>query len=427
MFILRQFQTSSLKSHVRGDSIRRVLAAALNAVEPGAAVRKHLHENPLPGARRTYALGLGKAACAMTQALADEINPTNTLVITKHASPLTVMPATVIEGNHPVPGEASVSAGLAVIEFVSQLTAEDLMVCLISGGGSALMAAPRAPLVDLKSLTSAFLASGARIDEINIVRRHLDLLKGGGVMRFANGARIVNLLLSDVVNDPIEAIASGPTVPDPTTCADAISIIRKYNLLNKIPDSIVASLRETMKPDEPVFASTQTAIIASNNIALLAAQAQARTEGFRADVIHTALQGEATVVGRDIAAQFKELLKTLPRPFCLLAGGESTVTLKGNGKGGRNQELALAAVDVLDGLEDVMFISLATDGEDGSTDAAGAVVTGESAKKAGALGFSTADYLSRNDAYTFFDALDDLIRTGPSGTNVNDLILCFAS
>ena len=426
MFTPERFLSSTLQQHIHEKPITRILVSAFNAVESGAAVKRYLHENKLPFARRVFAFGLGKAACAMTQALADEINLTDTLVVTKHVSSLTFEPVTVIEGDHPVPGDASVSAGLAALKFISQLTPDDLLVCLISGGGSALLTAPHIPLADFQSFTSTLLACGARIDEINILRRHLDSLKGGGLARSANGAQIISLILSDVVDDSLETIASGPTAPDPTTCADALSIIQKYNLLNKIPNSIFSSLHETLKADDPVFAKVQNTVIASNRIALFAAQAQAQLDGFQTNIIHMPLQGEARIVGRDIASGFKESLRTSHRPFCLLAGGETTVTLMESGKGGRNQELALAAVDVLTGLKDVMFISLATDGEDGPTDAAGSLVTGGSAQRAESLGMSAADYLSRNDAYSFFDALNDLIRTGPSGTNVNDLVICFA-
>jgi hydroxypyruvate reductase len=290
------------------------------------------------------------------------------------------------------------------------------------------MTAPRIPLADLQLLTSALLACGARIDEINILRRHLDQLKGGGLAHFAasRGARIVSLLLSDVTNDAVEAIASGITVPDPTTCADALMVIEKYNLKNKIPDSIIASLSETLKPNNFIFERVKNTIVASNEIALRAAQAQAQKESFETLILQTGMQGEASSVGQEIALQLKESTQAMRRPFCLLAGGETTVSLKGNGKGGRNQELALAAVDVLAGLQDVMLISLATDGEDGPTDAAGALVTGESAQRAKMFGMFAAGYLSRNDAYVFFDALADLVQTGPSGTNVNDLVICFA-
>ncbi|MBK9209238.1 MAG: DUF4147 domain-containing protein [Anaerolineales bacterium] len=369
---------------------------------------------------------MGKAACAMTSALADSTSLTNSLIITKHASPLNIEPVTVIEGDHPVPGSSSLKAGAAALKFVSQLTQDDLLICLISGGGSALMTAPRVPLADLQILTSALLACGARIDEINILRRHLDELKGGGLIRMANGARVVSLLLSDVVNDSMEAIASGPTAPDPSTCADALSVIAKYDLKDRIPASIIPAFVETLKPSDPVFEYVENTIMASNEIALRAAEAQAQKESFETVIIRRGMQGEASDIGRQIALQLKESTQTMKRPFCLLAGGETTVKLKGNGKGGRNQELALAAVDVLSGLQDVMLISLATDGEDGPTDAAGAIVTGESAHRAELLGMFAAGYLSRNDAYSYFDALNDLIRIGPSGTNVNDLVICFA-
>jgi glycerate 2-kinase len=426
MFFPERFLTSTLQRNIDGNAVSRILASALNAVEPGAAVRRYLHENKLPLAKRIFAFGLGKAACAMTQALADEIKLTDTLIVTKHASSLTLIPVKVIEGNHPVPGDASISAGVAVLKFISQLTPDDLLVCLISGGGSSLMTAPRIPLADLQSLTSALLACGARIDEINILRRHLDQLKGGGLARFVNGAQILSLILSDVVNDALETIASGPTAPDPTTCNHAFGVIQKYHLLNKIPASVRWSLRETLKPDNPAFGKVQNKIIASNTLALFAAQAQAQREGFRANIIRTGLQGEASIVGRQIVSQLKESMLTMQRPFCLLAGGETTVTIHGKGQGGRNQELALATVEVLSGLKNVMVIALATDGEDGPTDAAGAVVSGVSAQKAESLGMSVADYLSRNDAYSFFEAMNDLIRIGPSGTNVNDLTLAFA-
>ena len=426
MFTPEKFLTSALHTHAQGTAVARVLASAFNAVEPGAAVKKYLYEHPLPKAGRVFSFGLGKAACAMTSALADETSLTGSLVVPKHASPLNFEPVTVIEGDHPIPGSSSLAAGNAVLKFVSQLTPDDLLVCLISGGGSALMTAPRIPLADLQLLTSALLACGARIDEINTVRRHLDQLKGGGLVRFANGARIVSLLLSDVVNDSMETIASGPTVPDPTTRAEALMIIEKYALNDGIPASIIPALNETLKPNDRIFERVQNTIIASNEIALRAAQVQAQKESFEPVLIRTGLQGEASFVGHEIASQLKEAIQTMQRPFCLLAGGETTVTLKGNGLGGRNQELALAAVDVLAGLKNVMLISIATDGEDGPTDAAGAVVTGESAQRAESLGILAAGYLLTNDAYSYFDALNDLLRIGPSGTNVNDLILCFA-
>lgn len=406
----------------------RVLASALNAVEPGTVVKKYLRENPLPPIARVFSFGLGKAACAMTSAASDCTNLTDSLIITKHAIPLNLQHATVIEGDHPIPGRGSLAAGDAAVKFVSQLTKNDLILCLISGGGSALMTAPRIPLADMQSLTSSLLACGARIDEINILRRHLDHLKGGGLAKLASsrGASIISLLLSDVVNDSMEAIASGPTVADQTTCADAQAVIEKYHLSDRIPESVIPALTETAKPEDPIFDRVHNSIIASNEIALQAAQTQAEQEGFFTSVIRNGVQGEASAIGLEMAKLLKESAKTSQRPVCLLAGGETTVTINGNGKGGRNQELALAAVNELAGMKNLMLITLATDGEDGPTNAAGAVVTGETAQRAEQLGMIAADYLSRNDAHTYFDGLGDLIRTGPSGTNVNDLVICLA-
>ena len=426
MFLPERFLINDLQAHSGGYKVAQILARAFGAVEPGAAVKKYLHEKSISVGKRTFALSLGKAACAMVNALADELSLADALVITKHASFLTFEHVTVIEGDHPVPGSASLKAGNAAIKFLSQLGQDDLLVCLISGGGSALMAAPRIPLEDLQKLTSILLACGARIDEINTLRRHLDMLKGGGLAGHANGAQVISLLLSDVVGDPLEAIASGPTVPDPTTLADSISIIEKYDLTNKIPASIVPALEETLKPDDAIFKKVQNTVIASNSIALKSAQVKAEQLGFQTKIINTSLQGEARVLGAQFAMQLRESLQTMSRPFCLLAGGEATVTIKGNGKGGRNQEFVLAAAETLAGLQNVLLLSIATDGEDGPTDAAGAFVTGETSQRAESLGLYASDYLLNNDAYSYFEKIGHLIKIGPSGTNVNDLIICFA-
>jgi hydroxypyruvate reductase len=420
MFTPERFSTASLQDH----RVQRILAAAFNAVDPDIAVKEFLQKNPLPENKRTFAFGLGKAAIKMTQSLADSIPLTDVLVITKHASPLIIEPATVIEGNHPIPGKASLAAGQAALQFVSQLTPDDLLICLISGGGSALMAAPVIPLADLQSITSSLLANGARIDEINTVRRHLDLLKGGGLAQAANGAQIISLILSDVVGDPIEAIASGPTAADRTSKEDALKILHEY--IGKQAAQYENNFIETQKPNNPIFQRVQNHLIGSNQIALQAAKRQAEREGFTTKIVNDKLQGEARDIGLGMSVVLKEELGKQARPFCLLAGGETTVTLKRNGKGGRNQEIVLRAVEELNNMENVMLISLATDGEDGPTDAAGAVATNTSAQRAETLGLSLADSKARNDAYVFFDQMKDLIKTGPSGTNVNDIVLCFA-
>jgi hydroxypyruvate reductase len=313
-----------------------------------------------------------------------------------------------------------------VLEFVSNLNEDDTLVCLISGGGSALVTAPYVPLEDLQKLTSLLLASGAPIDDINILRRQLDRIKGGGLVR-ATKAKIISLILSDVIGSPLQAIASGPTVLDPTTREDALSILQKYHLQDQCPVTIYQLLRTrpaSLAGDDGFsrFEDVQNRIVGDNKLAARAAMEQAQHEGFYTEILTNELQGEARDAGVLLAKRLRDEWTKSPHPFCLIAGGETTVTIKGQGKGGRNQEIALAAVTELNGLAGVLLIALATDGDDGPTDAAGAVVTGESAQRAASLGLSAADHLSRNDSYPYFEALGDLIRTGPTGTNVNDLL-----
>jgi glycerate 2-kinase len=413
-----RFATHSLKN----PRILRMLSAALQAVDPAEAVRKHIPQ--ING--DVYGLGIGKASIPMLTALAGALPLSDALAISKHASALSPNLFSVILGSHPVPDTKSLYAGQRVLEFVSSLSAEDTLVCLISGGGSALVTAPYEgiTLEDMQTLTSLLLSCGARIDEINTLRRQLDRIKGGGLAR-GTKANVISLILSDVIGNPLEAIASGPTFPNPTTNKDALAILKKYELENEVPSSIRESLELEIEKQEPQL-QIQNTIIGDNAFAAQAALEQAGREGFSAEVLTNDLQGEAREVGMRLARQLREEISKRTRPFCLIAGGETTVTIKGNGKGGRNQELALSAVNDLAGEQDVVLIALATDGEDGPTDAAGAVVTGESAWRAERLGVDATDHLSRNDAYTFFDTLGDLIRTGPSGTNVNDLIFLIA-
>jgi hydroxypyruvate reductase len=405
--------------------ILRILSAALEAVDPYQAVQKFLPA--LDG--RVFGLGIGKAAVPMMDGLAEQFPLAGGLAVTKFSSEAS-RTYTVLEGGHPLPDERSLKAGERVLEFVSSLKAEDTLICLISGGGSALVAAPYVPLADLQTLTSLLLSSGARIDEINILRRQLDRVKGGGLARATN-ARIISLILSDVIGNPLEAIASGPTAPDPTTKKDGLNILKKYKLQGQVPDSILAYLEDNglssrHEQKAPGFQNVQNIVIGDNKLAALASLDQAEREGFQAEILTNELQGEAREVGRELARRLRTESAIRDRPFCLIAGGETTVTLRGNGKGGRNQELALGAVEELRGLKNIMLISLATDGDDGPTDAAGAVVTGETARMAAALGLNPADFLARNDAYPFFEALGDLLKTGPTGTNVNDLVFLFA-
>jgi hydroxypyruvate reductase len=425
--MITDMDTNRFSTHSLQDArIMRVIAAALDAVDPFQAVQKYLPE--MGG--RVFGLGIGKAAIPMMDALAERVSLAGVLAVTKFAPGLRGDRYTVMEGGHPVPDARSLHAGQRVLEFVSSLNEDDTLVCLISGGGSALVTAPYVPLEDLQTLTSLLLSGGARIDEINTLRRQLDRVKGGGLAR-ATKARIVSLILSDVIGNPLEAIASGPTVPDPTTKVDAIAILQKYKLEKEVPKSIldillsVPSLALVKDGSGSIDGRVQNIIVGDNKLAALAALEQAEQEGFQAEILTNELQGEAREVGRELAHRLRAESSKRTRPFCLIAGGETTVTLRGKGKGGRNQELALSAVDELNGLENVVLVALATDGDDGPTDAAGAVVTGESAQRAESLGLDVADSLSRNDSYPFFRALGDLLQTGPTGTNVNDLIfLC---
>ena len=424
----QRFATHSLKN----PRILRILSAALQAVDPAEAVRKHIPS--VSG--KVYGLGIGKASIPMLTALAKALPLSAALAISKHASasssdyrpPLSVPPNPfpVILGGHPIPDAKSLYAGQQALDFVSALSADATLICLISGGGSALVTAPYEGLTleDMQTLTSLLLSCGARIDEINTLRRQLDRIKGGGLAR-ATRAKVISLILSDVIGNPLEAIASGPTFPNPTTNAEALDILNKYQIKEQVPNSIRTILESGSLLPASHF-QAENILIADNRFAAQAALEQAGREGLSAEILTNELQGEAREVGVQLAKQLGEEIARRPRPFCLIAGGETTVTLRGNGRGGRNQELALAAVHELAGQKDVMLIALATDGEDGPTDAAGAVVTGESAWRAERLGVDAADHLSRNDAYAFFEALDDLIRTGPTGTNVNDLVFLLA-
>jgi hydroxypyruvate reductase len=422
-----RFATHSLTD----PRILRVLSAALDAVDPFKAVLTHL-----PGLDgNVYGLGIGKAAIPMMDALAERIRLTGGLAVTKFASGLTRDSYAVFEGGHPIPDERSLGAGEKVLEFVAALSEDDTLVCLISGGGSALVTAPFAGITldDIQTLTSLLLASGARIDEINTIRRAVDRVKGGGLLS-ATKAKVINLILSDVIGNPLEAIASGPTYPNPTTYEDALAILRKYQLENQAPPFILHFLASPGNPlSKQEIASrrlsltgVQNIVIGDNNLASRAALEQAKREDIKAVILSNEVQGEAHEVGTKLARRLRDEVAKRSRPFCLIAGGETTVTIHGDGKGGRNQEMALAALGGLKDIPDVLFIALATDGDDGPTDAAGAVVTGESARRAESLGLDVADHLARNDAYPFFDALGDLLKPGPTGTNVNDLFFLFA-
>jgi hydroxypyruvate reductase len=322
------------------------------------------------------------------------------------------------------------------MRLAQQAGERDLVLCLLSGGGSALSPAPP-PGITLKEkqqLTGLLLECGATINEINTLRKHLSRLKGGQLARCAAPATLITLVLSDVVGDRLDVIASGPTVPDPSTFAECHEIIAQYALAERLPGSIRTYLQrglsgdipETPKAQDPVFARCQTVIIGSNRIALQAACAEAQALGYATLVLSSSVQGEAREIARFYAAIGREIRDSgmpLPPPACILSGGETTVTIQGAGKGGRNQEFALAAALDIAEWDGIVVLSGGTDGTDGPTDAAGAVADGQTLSRAQALGLDAESYLKRSDSYPFFAALDDLLMTGPTGTNVMDIYL----
>jgi hydroxypyruvate reductase len=343
-----------------------------------------------------------------------------------------------IEAGHPIPDERGVRGSARIIDLLEQAQAQDLVIALVSGGASAIMVSPvpGVTLADIQSLTALLLACGASVNEINCMRKHLEQLKGGKLARQASPAPVAALILSDVVGDPLDSIGSGPTAPDPTTFADAYAVMKKYGLLQQAPQAIVDHLRsgfdgdlpDNPKAGDPLFREVYNLLIGSNTLAAEAAVRQAQIEGFNTLLLTTYLEGEARYAGRFLAAIARQIDRDgrpLPRPACLVAGGETTVTVRGDGLGGRNQEVALGAVEGLSRLHEVALVTLATDGGDGLTPAAGAVATSDTLQRAQQLGMDLSDHLQRNDAYHFFEPLDDLLIPGPTLTNVNDLALLF--
>lgn len=444
-----QFSTDTLRASPHGEAVCRILAAAINAVEPGAAVNRHMGRSAstLTIAGRDYALdtyervlvfGFGKASVPMYHAaaaiLADKFS--GGIAISKTPATSQHPNLQVLTAAHPVPDQTGVRATGKILNALENTKKQDLVIFLISGGGSALLTAP-APgisLGDVQATTESLLASGADITAINTVRKHLSQVKGGNLARQAHPAETVALILSDVIGDPLDMIASGPTVPDPTTYAQALEILQAKG---GIPHSVKEHLRkgakgeipETAKPGDPVFERVANVLIGNNYQAAQAAARQASEEGFNPLLLTTRLQGEARSIGPVLAAIGGQIIASdepIPRSACLIAGGETTVTLRQNpGLGGRNQEVALSAVSELAGLADILLVTLATDGDDGPSDAAGAVVSGETLGRARALGLDPADFLARNDSYHFFEPLGDLLRPGPTETNVNDLNFVF--
>lgn len=383
---------------------------------------------PPPPTGRTVVVGAGKAAAAMVKAVEDHWpGPLSGLVVTRYGHDLPTSRIEVVQASHPVPDAAGQDAAGRILAMVQGLTADDLVLCLISGGGSALLAlpAPGVSLEDKRAVGKALLKSGADIAEMNCVRKHLSAIKGGRLAAAAHPARVVSLLVSDVPGDDPSVIASGPTVPDPTSVADARAILAKHGITP--PSAVAAYLDqgadETPKPDDPRLAGVVTTIIATPQDALEAAATLARARGFAPIILGDAIEGEAREVAKvhaGIARQIARHGQPAPAPAVILSGGETTVTVRGSGRGGRNVEFLLALAVALDGHPGIHAAAFDTDGIDGTEDNAGAILRPDTLARAAALGLDAKAFLANNDGYSFFKALGDLVVTGPTRTNVND-------
>lgn len=429
-----------------------IFTAAVRAVDPGEAVRRHLTRDgsqlrigrealDLTKSTRIVVVGCGKAAAPMAAAVEEILGDriARGVAVTKYSHVQPTRKIRIHEAGHPVPDDAGMAGAQAVLDHVRGLDPEDLVLVLISGGGSALTPAPveGVTLAEKQALTKALLACGADIREMNTLRKHVSRFKGGQLARAAQPARVATLILSDIVGDPLDAIASGPTVPDPTTYADALGILDKYRIREEIPAAIRHRLEagargefpETPKPDDPLFARVSNLIVGNNLQALEAARSEARALGFTPMILSSSVEGETREIARMHAALAREVRTSgnpLPPPACLISGGETTVTLRGTGKGGRNQEFVLAAALDIAGLPQTVILSAGTDGTDGPTDAAGAIADGDTCARSLTAGLNPRKALDANDAYPFFEKLGDLVITGPTKTNVMDVRLILA-
>ncbi|MCW4024968.1 MAG: glycerate kinase [Candidatus Bathyarchaeota archaeon] len=431
------------------DLALQSLQYAVNAVEPkqllNAKIKVQndtLHvENSkftLSDFAHVYVVGGGKASGKMAQALEELLRArltggaVNVPYGTKHETSVIELH----EASHPVPDQNGVEGTKQIVRIAERAGADDLVICLISGGGSSLMPLPRKgiSLTDKQDITSALLKSGAPIAQVNIVRKHLSEFKGGWLAKKAYPATVLNLVLSDVMGDSLDSIASGPTVPDNSTFSDAKAVLEKYGLWDNVSvsihksilDGIASKIEETPKPNDTAFEKVYNLIIGNNKTAVTAAVEYLSSKGLNTVLLPNLLEGEAREVGAALAQFFCSSKSPFPKPVGIVVGGETTVTVKGKGKGGRNQELALSAALNLSELEECVIAAFSTDGVDGPTDAAGAVVDGYTVKRAKKRRLNPKLFLAENDSYDFFEQIGDLIMTGATSTNVNDLCVIVA-
>lgn len=429
------------------SDIRAIFDAGLQAADPGGAITRAVrcegHYLKVGGGTydldafdRVLVVGTGKAAASMAAALEHLLGERITagFITTKYGYGTPLKTISITEAGHPLPDDAGIRGCRRILENLQGAGERDLILCVISGGGSALMPFPAdgISLQAKQETTQALLDCGADIHEINTIRKHISGIKGGQLARAAFPATLVTLVLSDVIGDDLDVIASGPTVPDRSTFADCIAIMDRYGLADSFPPSVTTYLREgaagghpeTPKPSDPVFERTGVSIIGSASLSLDAAQEKARALGYSAVILSSSIEGETRGAASFHVAVAREIQKSgnpVPVPACLISGGETTVTIHGDGLGGRNMEFVLAAAIVLDGCNGITVLSGGTDGTDGPTDAAGAVADGSTVRRARENGIDAVRCLENNDSYHFFEKIGDLLKTGPTMTNVMDL------
>lgn len=424
-----------------------IFQAGIDAVDPAEAVRNccHLDNNrlvvsdtpyELDSFENIYVIGAGKAAAPMAAEietiLGDAVS--EGAISVKYGYTARLEKIRMLEGGHPVPDTNGLENARAIRNLAQRATQKDLVICLVSGGGSALLPLPAngITLEDKQRTIQVLLECGASIHEVNIIRKHISAIKGGRLAKEVYPAKLICILISDVVGDDPATIASGPTVPDSSTFSDCMSVIEDYDIARMLPAPVMEHLQrgmkdpgmETPEPGSHFFAATKTLICANNMAAIKAAAEKAGTLGYKTVILSSMIEGETRDVARVHTAVAREVMKTgnpVPKPACILSGGETTVTVKGKGTGGRNQEFCLAAIDDISGMKHIVILSAGTDGTDGPTDAAGAVIHGYTATIAAKKGISIRDHLARNDSYSFFKKAGGLLVTGPTNTNVMDL------
>jgi hydroxypyruvate reductase len=415
---------------------KQIFEHSILSINPYSIIKSRIGLNNLEKFKDIYIIGAGKATASMAKAIEEILNDriTEGIINVKYRHTQPLKKIKINQAGHPIPDEAGKKGALEIINLAKKAKKDDLVICLLSGGASALLPVPvdRVTLKEKQLTTDILLKCGAKINEVNIIRKHISQIKGGRLAQIVAPARLITLILSDVVGDDLSTIASGPTVPDETTFDEALKVIKNYDLIEKIPNSVIEYIKsgiqgkveETPKKDNPIFKNVENIIIGNNFDALQAGKIKAEELGFNTLILSSQIEGETKQVAKVHTAIAKEIIKTnnpIKKPACIISGGETTVTIKGDGLGGRNQEFVLSSAIEIDGLEDIVILSAGTDGTDGPTDAAGAIADGNTIKRAKELGMNAEEFLERNDSYHFFKKLGNLLITGPTNTNVMDL------